>query len=986
MKLTDISIRTRLIIISGMLLLLAVSLGLVSFIFVNRMWDQTRSMYEHPFTVTKAATTIKANVIEMQRLVRDMMVTEGKAEFLVDKVVFDRNRIAIEDNFKVIYEQFLGSKKDIDSTFVAYHKWLDLAEQYLEAKINAGYVSASKSDLLSLRNSTTTEAMLRNLDLLLDFANNMASTFYTNASNSRMQIRYYLVIMVCVLTLLVAIIVYLLTRSIRKPIYNLIGDTNQFRQGNYALRSQNTDPDEIGQLARAFNALAETIEKEITLKEYSTLISANLSLVNEMDSFAGVLLSDLIAQTNAQLAALYIVKEGTSVLTPYKSIGMDTEGMKSFALDSAEGEFGRAFALKKICVLEPSGASAFVHRTFAGSIIPASVVTIPLFELDKPIGAIALAFVKPVEQHHIKLLNEIHHVVAARLSAVEAYGRIVEMVDQLDGQNRELEHQSGELSLQADELKEYNIELEIQKKQLDETNRLKSAFLSNMSHELRTPLNSVIALAGVLSRKLKGKIDPDDYDYLGVIAKNGKSLLTLINEILDLSRIESGKVDLVFNRFSLNELVADLFQVLKPTADEKGITLTLLSGENLPMMTSDYTKVRHILQNLLANAVKFTEKGSVEAKLSFIGNRFVIAVKDTGIGIAPELLDVIFDEFRQADEKTSRMYGGSGLGLSIAKKYSELLEGRIEVETEPGKGSVFTLYLPSEIHHPDKQLTISELPDRQASGKQHAEVDAQGKTILIVEDSESQLIQLNDVLEPEGFNIITAKNGIEALKLVRQHLPDAMILDLMMPGMDGFELLKVIRSEVEAIFPVIVLTAKHVNREELNMLKGNNISQLVQKGALNRSELLNLVKGVFAKNQPADKAGGKARKTRKAGDPTILLIEDNPDNTLTIMALLGNEYFLLSAEDGTSGLEKARNFKPDLILLDISLPGLDGFEVLKGIRETESIKHTPVIAVTARAMKGDKEALLKAGFDAYIPKPVENELLESTINQLLYGK
>jgi len=776
-----------------------------------------------------------------------------------------------------------------------------------------------------------------------------------------------------------------LTRSIRKPIYDLIGDSERFSEGNYAIRSQNTDSDEIGQLALAFNALAETIEKEITLKEYSTLISADLSLVNEMDSLARVLLSDLIAQTKAQLAALYLVKEGTSALTPYQSVGMDTESMKSFSLDSAEGEFGRAFTLKKICVLEPSGESAFLYKTFAGSIIPASIVTIPLFELEQPIGAIALAFAKPVEEHHIKLLNEIHHVVAARLSAVAAYGRIVEMVDQLDGQNRELEQQSGELSLQADELKEYNIELEIQKKQLDETNRLKSAFLSNMSHELRTPLNSVIALAGVLSRKLKGKIDPDEYNYLGVIAKNGKSLLTLINEILDLSRIESGKADLIFNHFSLNELVADLIQVLKPTADEKGITLTHLPGENLPMLTSDYAKVRHILQNLLANAVKFTETGSVEAELSFIDSQFVIAIRDTGIGILPEMLDVIFDEFRQADEKTSRMYGGSGLGLSIAKKYCELLEGRIEVQTEPGKGSVFTLFLPSELQLTDTHVTISELPKQLAGGIQNAEVDARGKTILIVEDMESQLIQLKDVLEPEGFNVITARNGISALEMVRQQLPDAMILDLMMPGMDGFELLYEIRSEIETIFPVIVLTAKHVTSEELSLLKGNNISQLVQKGALNRNELLDLVKGVFMNKQLATKAVGKAQKAMKAGDPTILLIEDNPDNALTIIALLGDKYFLLSADDGISGLEKARNFKPALILLDITLPGLDGFEVLKGIRETEQIRHTPVVAVTARAMKGDKEALLQAGFDAYIPKPVENELLESTINQLLYG-
>lgn len=556
----------------------------------------------------------------------------------------------------------------------------------------------------------------------------------------------------------------------------------------------------------------------------------------------------------------------------------------------------------------------------------------------------------------------------------------------LEVANTELELQKNELSAQTAELSEQNTELEMQKKQLDEANRLKSAFLSNMSHELRTPLNSVIALSGVLGRKLKGKIQDDEYSYLDVISKNGKNLLNLINEILDLSRIEAGKEEIDLGEFSLPELVSELISMLQPTADEKGIKLINKIPANLELFISDRSKVRHILINLIANAVKFTNEGQVEIALLKKSNYWGIAIKDTGIGIDPEMIEVIFDEFRQADEKTSRKFGGSGLGLAIAKKYSEICNGYIEVETLPDKGSTFTLFLPllekTNIHRSNSEQNAKDAGDENIIKlRKTAET-----TILIVEDSEPQIIQLNELLSEEGYKVLVARNGQEALEKIHQFMPDAIILDLMMPEMDGFEVLKTIRQQFETKIPVLILTSKHISKEELSVLKGNNINQLVQKGELNRAELLKRIESIIPEKTSFHREAELPFLVKKAGDPTLLLVEDNPDNSMTIKALLGDKYFLLTAEDGISGLQKAINYKPHLVLLDISLPGMDGFEVLKGIRENETTKNTPVVAVTARAMKGDKEALLSFGFDAYVPKPVDNELLESTINHLLYGK
>ncbi|MDP3442570.1 MAG: response regulator, partial [Ignavibacteria bacterium] len=422
--------------------------------------------------------------------------------------------------------------------------------------------------------------------------------------------------------------------------------------------------------------------------------------------------------------------------------------------------------------------------------------------------------------------------------------------------------------------------------------------------------------------------------------------------------------------------------VMKPVADAKNLSLFTHIPDNFQKVVSDRDKCRHILQNLVSNAVKFTNTGSVEIAAAIDKQGIAIHVKDTGIGIDEKQIAIIFDEFRQADENTSRQYGGSGLGLAIAKKYAEILKGNIQVESVPKQGSTFTLHLPineKAVESFKSNAISSEVFDTKIVSKELA------PTILIVEDSEPQVIQLTDILSSEGYKIKVASNGFDALKLISESQPDAIILDLMMPEMDGFEVLQSIRKNFETIIPILILTAKHLTNEDLSVLKGNHINQLVQKGELNRVDLVKKLNLMIADINIPPKTHLSKKPFKKAGDPTILLIEDNPDNSMTIKALLGDKYFLLTAENGISGLEKALHFEPTLILLDITLPGMDGFEVLKGIRETESIKSTPIIAVTARAMKGDKEMLLEFGFDAYVPKPIDPELLEKTIIQLLHG-
>ncbi len=273
--------------------------------------------------------------------------------------------------------------------------------------------------------------------------------------------------------------------------------------------------------------------------------------------------------------------------------------------------------------------------------------------------------------------------------------RVQARTEQLEAANRALGLQRDELGLLAEELRAQNDELGRQKARLAEAHRLQSSFLSNMTHELRTPLNSVITLSSVLARRLASSIPAEEHGYLGVIERNGRSLLETINDVLDYARLEAGRELPRPERFELAPLVQELVAMLEPHAREKGITLAAVLPEDLPALHSDRGMCRHILQNLLANAVKFTHQGRVELRAEIASGRVCVAVADTGIGIAPELHQVIFEEFRQADESTARQYGGTGLGLAIARRYATLLGATIDLASVPGQGSTFTLALPA---------------------------------------------------------------------------------------------------------------------------------------------------------------------------------------------------------------------------------------------------------------------------------------------------
>ena len=325
--------------------------------------------------------------------------------------------------------------------------------------------------------------------------------------------------------------------------------------------------------------------------------------------------------------------------------------------------------------------------------------------------------------------------------------------------------------------------------------------------------------------------------------------------------------------------------------------------------------------------------------------------------------------------------------MAIAKKYANLLGGTITVKSNLNKGSEFTIVLPINYSADNIIIDEDESTDYKYKIKPISRLtDSSVKTILLVEDSEPAIIQMQDILEENGYKIIVARDGKEALNIISNTIPDAMILDLMMPGVDGFEVLKTIRNaDATSKIPVLILTAKHLTKEDLKFLKRNNVHQLIQKGDINLNDLLNAV-STMVNFDKVETIIPKREIPNIKGLPKILVIEDNADNMITVKALLANNYIVIEATDGNEGIEMAKKHIPDLVLMDNALPGIDGIETFKIIRENIKLQNIPIIALTASAMIHDRESILAHGFDSYIPKPIDEKLFFKTIKEVLYGE
>lgn len=995
MTLKDLKIGTQLRIGLGAILALVALLGTQAWFQADRLWQETKGLHDHPLTVRRSLDKLTSDILSMHGDMKDLVMAEDEQERQSILQGIDTHEADAPRQFDVLYDRYLGPRSDIDDARDSFVQWRSIRDETIRLLREGRTTEAVDRTKFGGVEGSQVKTLWERVQKISDFARNKGDQFYAGAQKERDDLKMRLGTVLGAVILLCFGIGYLLLKGIKEPLRELTGAADEFRRGDLDARSRYSSANEYGTLSVAFNTLAETVQTAWRSKESAARLTEVMLREQELRSFCRELVKGLMEQTGSEIGALYLLNDSGTAFEHFESIGLGPAGRASFSAAGLEGEFGAALATGTVQRLtDIPEDTRFTFATVGGDFRPREIITIPVPGDVGIVAVISLASVRSYPAPAVRLVNDVWNVMIARLDGVLAFRKVRTLAEKLEHQNRELDARKKELSVQTDELTEQNAELEMQKRQLDDASRLKSVFLSNMSHELRTPLNSVIALAGVLSRRLQGVIPEEEFRYLEVIERNGKDLLALIGDILDLSRIEAGRHEVSLSWFSIRELAAEVVATIEPQSREKGVGLINKVGGDVPAIRSDLSMCRHILQNLVGNAVKFTREGRVEISAVSTDDGVRISVTDTGIGIAADQMAQIFDEFRQADESTTRIYGGTGLGLSIARKYAILLRGNIAVESTPGKGSTFTLSLPLTIDAPNIGEQGAEWEDDKSaveSGIRLPIPTGQGQCILLVEDNEPAVIQMTDILSGQGYRLGVARDGREALEQIEKTLPDAVILDLTMPEVDGFEVLKKIRNiERTAHLPVLILTAKYVTPDELGFLKENHIHQLIQKGNIDKRDLLQAIGEMVSprQNKPAapKQAPAQARvRTRASGKPVILVVEDNPDSLLTVRALLQDFSIVVEAADGREGLEQARAVVPDLILMDLSLPVLDGFQALEAIRAEEDLRHIPVLALTASAMKGNREEVLARGFDGYITKPIDRESLEAAIRERLHG-
>ena len=562
----------------------------------------------------------------------------------------------------------------------------------------------------------------------------------------------------------------------------------------------------------------------------------------------------------------------------------------------------------------------------------------------------------------------------------EFYSRVTQNIEIIEQINKRLQAEK---------------ELILAKEEALEANQYKSEFLANMSHEIRTPMNAILGLTHLT---LQTRLSRKQKDYLDKIQSSAQSLLGIINDILDFSKIEAGKLEIETVEFQLDDVLENVGNLVALKAEQKGLEVSFMTSRDVPLsLLGDPFRLGQVLTNLTDNAVKFTEKGEIVVKTEIISESAIqnpdivslqFSVQDTGIGLSKQQIEGLFKSFSQANGSTTRKYGGTGLGLTICKRLVEMMNGDITVDSEPGAGSTFTFTAQFIRQSTEKERRLI------------SPVDLRGIRVLVVDDNSTARRVLADMLESFSFMVEQVASGNKAIKKVEEAADsdpyDLVIMDWKMPLMDGLEASKIIKqSRCLTQIPAILLMTGYQNETAFNKTDRTFIDACITK-PINQSVLFDTIMGIFgqvitSKSDSPLKTIQETRTAEPIDGAKILLVEDNEINRQVAKELMENAGLqVVTAVNGKEAVEVVMKLKDassfDAVLMDIQMPEMDGYEATKTIRRDSRFDALPIIAMTAHAMKGEREKCLEAGMNDHLTKPIDPELFFATLSEWIRDK
>jgi signal transduction histidine kinase/DNA-binding response OmpR family regulator/CHASE3 domain sensor protein len=793
----------------------------------------------------------------------------------------------------------------------------------------------------------------------------------------------------------------------------------QIAKGDYSIRLEEQEADVLGSMAGYLNNMAQSLEKSfgiLTEKEWLQKGVADLNNVMIGDKSLEKLAKDIVDMicqyTGSDAGAFYLIYGQELNFIAGNNFLPDRSQL---SIPMGKGLSGKAASSKKIQFIEGANEENIRISYALGEMRPSNIIAIPLID-GELVGVIELASIQPYTNKEKDLLSILGHNIAIAIKSSQNRKWIQELLEETQGQTEELMAQQTEmesinaelvtqteklqaseeeLRVQQEELQQINEELaersvlleernlEIQKKSedLEISTRYKSEFLANMSHELRTPLNSILLLSRLLSENNNGNMTKEQIEFAKVIQSSGNGLLSLIDEILDLSKIEAGKMDLDFMEVSVKEVTEDLKILFSEVAKQKNINFKITTDQAPLIFRSDKFRLEQILKNLISNAIKFTPEGEVELKIEMKNDeekKIIFTVRDSGIGIPGEKQHLIFDAFQQADGSTKRKFGGTGLGLSISKELAKLLGGEILLTSEVDKGSEFSLILPLYgAAKPAKQLpkiidhvplnTEKEIAERkkavieriyisqeipEAIPDDRNEIQKGDKIILIVEDDVNFAKSLLRFAQQREYKGIVCVRGDEAVSLALTYKPIGILLDIQLPVKSGWEVMDDRKKNNNTRhIPVHIMSSYKLRQESL--LKGavNFMDKPVAYEQF--SEVFQKIEQIINR--------GESQK--------VLIIEDNAKHAQALSYFLqSNSIYAEIKNDINEGLDSLQKPDLDCVILDMGVPDHQAYEILENLKKNPQKQNLPVIVFTGKSLSMKEELKIKKYADSIVIK------------------